>query len=139
MKHKENSIFTNIFDYFKIAIFNKNKTEYLREKQKLLRMSNKEINDQLDIITILKKLQEIDKLKSILLTKQQINLFNLLSKPLISLENNPGNINYSQNIDNNTLKDTVEYYKNSRNSDPSSIDYKLHLLVDEDMKIFLEF
>ena len=37
-----------------------------------------------DILYIIKKLHEIDKLKMILLTKEQIKLFDYLPKPTIS-------------------------------------------------------
>ncbi|KAM3144232.1 hypothetical protein pb186bvf_003694 [Paramecium bursaria] len=45
----------------------------------------------MDILYLIKKLQEIDKLKTILLTKDQIKVFDYLPKPTIQL--NPANSN----------------------------------------------
>lgn len=38
---------------------------------------------KLDVAYIIKKLHEIDKLKSILMTNEQVKLFNYIPKPLI--------------------------------------------------------
>lgn len=46
------------------------------------------INNSLDITYIVKKLQEIDKLKMILLSPDQIKLFDFLPKPNIDLNSN---------------------------------------------------
>lgn len=42
---------------------------------------------KLDIVQIIEKLQEIDLLKFILLSNEQLHLFDLLPKPMIELEN----------------------------------------------------
>ncbi|EAR89514.2 transmembrane protein, putative (macronuclear) [Tetrahymena thermophila SB210] len=44
----------------------------------------KSIQKQLDIIYIISKLQEIDKLKSVILDEDQLKLFNNISKPILS-------------------------------------------------------
>jgi hypothetical protein len=43
------------------------------------------VEKQLDIVSLLKKLQEIDKLKSIILTNQAKLMFNGMIRPIISL------------------------------------------------------
>ena len=66
--------------YLKMLIKNqKNLTEeeYLVVKGKNL------LEEELDLIEILKKLQDIEKLKKILLNDKQLVLFELLTKPLI--------------------------------------------------------
>ncbi len=45
------------------------------------------IEKRLDPVYILNKLSELDKLKMVLLTKNQIKLFDYLPKPLIYFEN----------------------------------------------------
>ena len=47
--------------------------------ENLINIQNNIIEDNLDIVTIIKKLQEIDKLKQILLSKDQQNLFSLMT------------------------------------------------------------
>ena len=48
--------------------------------------SKDQIAEEMDILKILKKLQEIDKLKRILLSDEQLYFFNLLRKPMIILD-----------------------------------------------------
>ncbi|CAD8086217.1 unnamed protein product [Paramecium sonneborni] len=57
--------------------------------------SVKKIIKQMDILYIMKKLQEIDKLKMILLTESQIKVFDYLQKPTIPL--NPNSKQFSIN------------------------------------------
>ncbi|CAD8104035.1 unnamed protein product [Paramecium primaurelia] len=58
------------------------------KKQQLISYSMSKINNSLDITYIVKKLQEIDKLKMILLSPDQIKLFDFLPKPNIDLNSN---------------------------------------------------
>ena len=51
----------------------------------LIKKTEKQYRKEMDSIEILKKLQEIDKLKRILLTEKQYELFNHLSKPMFPL------------------------------------------------------
>lgn len=44
------------------------------------------VNKSIDILYIIKKLNEIDKLKMILLSKEQIKLFDYLPKPTIPID-----------------------------------------------------
>ncbi|EAS03774.2 transmembrane protein, putative (macronuclear) [Tetrahymena thermophila SB210] len=73
-------------------------TEYLRYfictpktlqiKKKQMDYGAKKLYHHLDIVYILKKLTEIDKLKMLLLDEQQINLFEYLPRPKIYIEKN---------------------------------------------------
>lgn len=56
------------------------------QKGKQLRFAVSRMEKSLDILYIIKKLHEIDKLKMILLTKSQIKLFDYLPKPTITAE-----------------------------------------------------
>ncbi|CAD8172387.1 unnamed protein product [Paramecium octaurelia] len=58
--------------------------------------SVKKIIKQMDILYIMKKLQEIDKLKMILLTESQIKVFDYLQKPTIPLDPNSKQFNINQ-------------------------------------------
>jgi hypothetical protein len=48
----------------------------------------KRIKNELDVFEILSRLQEVEKLKNLLLDKNQIILFNFFPKPVISFLNN---------------------------------------------------
>ncbi|CAD8072951.1 unnamed protein product [Paramecium primaurelia] len=65
-------------------------------KFKQMQYSVNKLEKCLDILFIIDKLQEIDKLKTILLTKQQVQLFDFLPKPLISLD--PSNLQQNETI-----------------------------------------
>ncbi|CAK56767.1 unnamed protein product (macronuclear) [Paramecium tetraurelia] len=58
--------------------------------------SVKKIIKQMDILYIMKKLQEIDKLKMILLTESQIKVFDYLQKPTIPLDPNSKQFSINQ-------------------------------------------
>lgn len=55
----------------------------LNDNEKSIIMAEEIYNEEIDIVTILLKLQEIEKLKKILLSEEQLVLFNLLDKPKI--------------------------------------------------------
>ena len=58
----------------------------LSEKERLFILSEKKFLKETDICYILEKIQEFEKFKLILLNPDQLQLFNLLAKPLIYLE-----------------------------------------------------
>ncbi|KAL4448782.1 hypothetical protein ABPG74_012871 [Tetrahymena malaccensis] len=78
----KNKIQYNFFDYFKqlFAPFLQNE-DY---RAKLVQKGIQTIEKQLDIIFILNKLNEIDKLKTIILDQDQLKVFNNIPKPVIS-------------------------------------------------------
>jgi len=61
-------------------IFNKNDKE-----EKLARKARDQVRHDLDLIRIIEKLQEIDKLKLLLLNKHQREAFDFVEKPIITL------------------------------------------------------
>ncbi|CAD8072530.1 unnamed protein product [Paramecium sonneborni] len=73
----------NLFDYLKYLKWGRKEGKF-----KQLQYSINKLEKCLDILFIIDKLQEIDKLKMILLTKQQMQLFDFLPKPLICLDPN---------------------------------------------------
>ncbi|CAD8116050.1 unnamed protein product [Paramecium sonneborni] len=62
-----------------------------------IQYSFKKIIKQMDVLYILKKLQEIDKLKMILLTESQIKIFDYLQKPTIPLDPDSAQFSVTQN------------------------------------------
>ncbi|KAM3142922.1 hypothetical protein pb186bvf_004985 [Paramecium bursaria] len=67
-----------LFEYFTFFYYSEDKA-----KKSQFNESVQKIEKQLDIIYLIKKMQELDKLKSILLTPQQLKLFNYLPRPTI--------------------------------------------------------
>ncbi|EAR83220.2 ATPase, histidine kinase-, DNA gyrase B, putative (macronuclear) [Tetrahymena thermophila SB210] len=69
------------FDYFLYYIFPCFKT--ISRKKKQIEYSQKILDKHLDVMYLITKLLEIDKLKMLLLSEDQIKLFNYLPKPTI--------------------------------------------------------
>ncbi|CAK79485.1 unnamed protein product (macronuclear) [Paramecium tetraurelia] len=86
----------NPLDYFRYMKCGKKEGKY-----KQLSYSIQKLDKCLDILFIIDKLQEIDKLKMILLSKEQVQLFDFLPKPLICLD--PSNQQLSENYQYSSL------------------------------------
>ena len=69
----------------------------LKLKNELYEKALKKTNNYLDIVTYLKKMQEIDILKYLVLDKDQVKLFNFLTIPSISV-NSIDSDDYNKNF-----------------------------------------
>lgn len=58
----------------------------LTDDQKIILKAEEASENEIDIIKILQKLHDIDKLKFILLSPSQLSLFNFLAKPILDIE-----------------------------------------------------
>ncbi|KAL4473869.1 hypothetical protein ABPG74_022733 [Tetrahymena malaccensis] len=71
----------NLWEYFKSLIY---PCGYLKGKKEIINYSIEKLYNNLDILQILKRLIEVEKLKRLLLDQDQIKLFDYLPKPTIS-------------------------------------------------------
>ena len=127
------------------AQFKKKLRRPLNENEKSILMAEEIYNDEIDIITILFKLQEIEKLKKILLSEDQIALFNLLDKPKIypELKTNKDNW-WNQNPSNipkkkyeETISQNVKIYeKMIAKIEKTNVDKRLLQLLEKDAEEF---
>lgn len=118
----------NAFEIFckVLCLFNKNR----QEKYQLYKKSYKSINNQLNIFFYLKLIQDIEIMKSLLFTIEQIDILNFVAKPMIGKDVKTSNLNeieveemfsQEQNVDN-----ALDAYKNILNNKSfSEIDHKL--------------
>lgn len=148
MKNKENFFSIGFWGFLKILL--KSKKFFLTIKEKLFLMSETQISDQMDILKILKKLQDIDKLKRILLSEEQLYLFNLVSKPMIVLDRSKKELKKpvvkdkrfrfsmaeKPKLEKDKLITNYELVQN--NSMKSEIDKRILKLLDEDVLSFLK-
>ena len=72
---------------FFMAKIKKQFKRQLTEDQEIILKAEEVFEKEIDFVTILQKLQEIEKLKFILLSPHQLSLFNLLAKPTIDINN----------------------------------------------------
>ena len=71
---------------FIIAKIQKKFRRKLTDDQKIILKAEEVSENEIDLIKILQKLHDIDKLKFILLSSSQLSLFNLLAKPTLDIE-----------------------------------------------------
>lgn len=68
-------------------------------RTKLYEEGEGKINHYIDILTFIKKMQELDLIKLLFLSHEQIRLLNFLAKPSVSLINNDHFLYFSDNFD----------------------------------------
>ena len=122
-----------------LSILFKCKRFKLNQKEKLFLLGEQQIKKDLDIFKIINCMNDVEKLKMILLNDQQRYLFNLLQKPIITTKH------ISQELDKNALivdgsKNRVKrsiietFYKDLiANTTKSDIDKRILLLVDKNL------
>jgi len=147
LNEKQSKINFNFWDYLKL----KGKKVFFREttfKDKLFERAQEVFENEIDIVKILQKLQDIEKLKHLLLSDQQIVLFNLMEKPMIFL---PENIRSSrksllmelsqQKISmKSQMNEAFSYYQELENKDISDpIDKKLFVMVERRIKAYKKY
>jgi len=105
---------------------------------------------EMDFFMILRKIQEIEKIKQILFSPQQINVFNLLSKPMVFAKNENSDIMKNKNefkmtlmmekakrvSDQDTMKEVLDYYLILKENKRSEIDERLLAMVDRSLEEF---
>lgn len=92
LNEKTSRISFNVFDFFKLIT--KRITSFgLTFKEKLFMKATEVFEKEIDIVKILQRVQDIEKLKFILLNDQQRTLFEVLEKPMIFVDNESKFIN----------------------------------------------
>ena len=112
----------------------------LKKKNLLLKNGKKKFFENLDILTYLKNLQQIQVLNYILFEKYQINLIEFISKPCISLVNEYSNNNNIKKKDENLeIEKFFEYYKILiKKKNKNNFEIKLNEIIENEMKNLLE-
>ncbi|EAR87825.2 small GTP-binding domain protein (macronuclear) [Tetrahymena thermophila SB210] len=145
MSKQTKSMKLSIWEYFKSVIY---PCGYLKDKKKIISYSIDKLYYNLDIMNILKRLIEVEKLKRLLLNSDQIKLFDYLPKPTINpyliLKNAANqNVSKSQEVDllyqdNRSefqrVKDAFEAYKNIQaRQEHSLLDQKIIEMLDPNL------
>lgn len=140
IKSKESHFSLNFLKYLNL-VFLKRKKWKLDLKEKLFLKGEKQIDKQLDLVNILKILQDVEKIKRILLSKEQLYLFNLLSKPMIRLPKkhndvpNDSRLKFSLCDNKKINKDiAVKAYLTAKEKN-SELDQRILELLDENIRI----
>ena len=146
----KNSLKVSIWEYIKFKIHKICRCCTKGFKENLFMKAERIYEDEVDIVNILRRLQEIEKLKLVLLNERQISLFNLLAKPMIYIdkkkdyESEYGGYYYSEVLSATNkpqnLKNALDYYeKQSAEGKLSEIDRRLFNFVDQNIKEFKNY
>ena len=133
LQNKANKLTLSLIEYIAYIInmiFSKNKSG----KQKLIEQAEKTFSYDLDIVNLIKKVHDLEKLKLILLNEEQLILFNyLISKPMIPF----GQIENVGNFLKNDQKTIKEIYKKMKtNQNGNVIDVKFCKLLEQKSSSF---
>lgn len=129
-----------------------------KSKLKLYQRASNDLMKYINIKELVQTLQQLEKLKVVVFNKNQLALFNFLSKPLITLdgktENNEEDESFSDlsgtkvsrimrymqgNNIKEQCKDIISYYNNLlETGDYSEIDKKLFELLDDDFRTIID-
>lgn len=141
-QNKLNFSFCETLLYFSLSFLFKNKKNDLPQiKRKLYDKAKTSLNSLMDISNIIKKLEDFENLKLILLSFDQLALFNFISKENISLNErklkNHGisNLKILENDKENLAKIVLNYRdKVSTNTNFEDVDRKLFNFLVEEFK-----
>jgi hypothetical protein len=118
------------------------KSKRLKDKKALYDISMSPLSKRIDLVNIIKKIEEIDKLKFVLFNKEQLALFNFISKEKIVLDKKkqlsstfPINSLYEYINDKDKLASVVVNYQYKDLNQLTHIDKQLVNLLDELFKI----
>ena len=80
----QNKLHFSYWEYFSMIfdVFKSKKSV----RHQLIRKAEKTYNEDLDLVNLMRKLHDLDKLKILLLDEDQLVLFNFLSKPVINID-----------------------------------------------------
>ena len=152
-ENKKRKLDIGFWEYMKIKINCWFKCIKINSTQKLFLQAQKRALGEIDFFMMLRKLQEIDKIKLILFSPEQIKLFNLLSKPMIFNEEDISedirrddgfkismNLNNSKMLsDRSVMRDVLEYYKNIKETKGNKVDEMLLGLIEQSLEQFNKY
>ncbi|EAR83267.2 ABC transporter family protein (macronuclear) [Tetrahymena thermophila SB210] len=147
LNEETNCMQISFFEYLKLHLWPFNKE--IRNKKKIIDYSVNKLYHHIDLLNVIKKLIEVDKLKRILMDDDQIKLFEYLPKPTISdqevlnekLQNDKQDENNFKDIfyqdtrsESQKLQDAYEaYIKISKKKSLNIIDQKIMLNIDQNL------
>jgi len=147
---KTNQISFSMFEFIKLMTKKAGRFA-LTFKEKLFERAHEVYQDEIDIVKILKRVQDIDKLKYLLLNDQQMMLFDVLEKPMIFVEENEKEIFHSfssfinspnrkkSNVDSKIRKAFDYYQQLDKKLVRDPIDEKLYILIDKRFKTYQKY
>ena len=121
IKEKRSILVYHVIDFFK-GLFNCYKDSKPAIKNKMLQKASEKIAQDLDIRLILKRLQEVKKIKKIVLDKNERKIIKFIPPPIIRLDQINHKLNKQQGVDEKNTKryETNTDSENNKFSSPKS-------------------
>ena len=150
-KQNGKSLYFNFLKYVKLGLKKLIPLFQLDYEEELFIRSNDIYEREMDFIEILKKLQEIEKLKKILLNSNQQILFNFLKKPLVYMGLDQEGVRKAQDkfsiqlkndgiLEMNKFKKAIDDFEMSAsNGKLSDIDRRIMRIIDKESSKFLKY
>ena len=145
-----NNLQVSIWEYFKFKL--KKVCRCCRKgfKEDLFNKAEGVYEKEIDIVNILQRLQEIEKLKLVLLDEKQVALFNLLAKPMLYIERKGtqtsqagGGLYMSEMLSATVKKENLmaalQYYEKLAEKGGNDVDLRLCKLLDQNIKEFKKY
>lgn len=142
-----NNLQVSFWEYFKFKL--KKVCRCCRKgfKEDLFNKAEGVYEKEIDIVNILQRLQEIEKLKLVLLDEKQVALFNLLAKPMLYIERKGtqtgGGLYMSEMLSATVKKENLmaalEYYEKLAEKGGNDVDVRLCKLLDQNIKEFKKY
>ena len=138
----------NFFDFLRLIAkkIMRAKTTFV---EKLFMRAQEVFEDEIDIVKILRRIQDIDKLKYLLLTEKQIALFNMLERPMIFVDEeahlDDSSVAFAHKrasavSSKDEIRQAFNYYleiEKKKELDP--VDKKLFFLVDKKFRTYKKY
>ena len=135
MKRKESRFDLGRFGYLRLLL--KHKKWKLTETEQLYMNGEKQVLNELDAVSILRKLQDVEKLKKVLLTQNQLYFFDLLSRPMIKLQDKERKFSVEDGEGERFIIEE-RYWKLREKARSSEVDERILKMLDEDVYSFME-
>ena len=140
--NEKNTIKFSLFEYFSLIckkLFHRKKNF----KEKLYEKAEVIFEKEIDIAQILKRIQDIEKLKCLVLSPKQLALFNLLEKPMIfvNVDNEKKSLLNMRNLQSKiVMEEAFEYFVELEKKEQlEPIDKRLLLLVQSNFNAFQQY
>ena len=80
-------------------------------KEKILQKSTKLLNKELDVLSILSRIHEIEKIKLVIFNQDQLVLFDSISKPLVRIDEKEEQKNITEDSSPMAMSKMIKEYK----------------------------
>jgi len=100
-------------------------------KDKIIKMAEINYKKDFGIYTILKKLQEVENLKTIILNKRQCKIFKLIQPPMLNIDNLENLDDKKEILGGEDVEDALKFYNKKNWNQFSEIDFRIMDLINK--------